>query len=107
MKGEKQELELKIRNLKDQEITFKQDAKQEVQQELQRLNIENRSLTSQLDEMKSDQKRLREENEILRQKFQQLNDSLHRELQDIVEKSFASSERQAHVEASGRQGQRR
>ena len=67
--------------------------------------MENRSLISQLDEMKSESKRLRDDNETLRQKFQQLNDSLHKELQDMVEKSFANSERQVPAEAAaGRQG---
>lgn len=55
--------------------------------------------------MKSESKRLRDDNETLRQKFQQLNDSLHKELQDMVEKSFANSERQVPAEAAaGRQG---
>ena len=72
------------------------------------MTVENRSVISQLDEMKSESKRLREDNEALRQKFQQLNDSLHKELQDMVEKSFMNSERQVTAEAAGvRQGQRR
>lgn len=72
------------------------------------MTVENRSVISQLDEMKSESKRLREDNETLRQKFQQLNDSLHKELQDMVEKSFMNSERQVPAEAAGgRQGQRR
>ena len=69
------------------------------------MTVENRSVISQLDEMKSESKRLREDNETLRQKFQQLNDSLHKELQDMVEKSFMNSERQVPAEAAvGRQG---
>lgn len=69
------------------------------------MTVENRSIISQLDDMKSESKRLREDNETLRQKFQQLNDSLHKELQDMVEKSFTSSERQVPAEAgAGRQG---
>jgi hypothetical protein len=55
--------------------------------------------------MKSESKRLREDNETLRLKFQQLNDSLHKELQEMVEKSFSNSERQVPAEAAaGRQG---
>lgn len=69
------------------------------------MTVENRSLVSQLDDIKSESKRLREDNETLRLKFQQLNDSLHKELQEMVEKSFSNSDRQVPAEAAaGRQG---